>query len=350
MENNVPITSKELLEIHKNDPELKFIWGQIPFGSKGLIVGVAKSGKTTFTENLAISIAIGRKEFFGEKLTQEPKKVLFINLEESSKIRSMRLKKYLKSLTPEEISLFEKNYLSNPNGFPEFMSNDKDWERLEDLINKSDAEFVIIDSLSHLFEGNIENSRDCVKFTKKFRKYVMKSKKTVLIVHHNVKSNNKPLDQESIAGSRVISQEFEYGLGIANIPNGIGGKYFLPIYNKYVDVDNTLAKICDIDDNLWFENVSEENVQNLFKVSSEDGRFNDENGQKILNYLQSQYSQGSIEVNSKSLVEHFVSSNNIMSRQTLFQWLKILKNKGHIEKITHGAYSLNKKKDNNEKE
>jgi hypothetical protein len=46
------------------EPIPKVIWGGIPEGSLGLITGVAKTGKTTFAENLAFSIAVGRKKCF----------------------------------------------------------------------------------------------------------------------------------------------------------------------------------------------------------------------------------------------------------------------------------------------
>ncbi|WP_430399931.1 AAA family ATPase [Flavobacterium sp.] len=353
MDKNNPMSIKDLIDKHKNEPELKFIWGEIPIGSKGLIVGVAKSGKTTFAENLAISIALGKDEFFGEKLLGQPKKVLFVNLEESGRIKNLRVKKQIKNLTDKENLLLGENYLTNPEEFPEFMGSDNDWEKLEDLIKKSDAELIIIDSLSHLLAGKIENSQDCLSFTKKFRKYVMSSNKTVIVIHHNIKSNNKPLDQESIAGSRVITQEFEYGIGFANIPNRNGEKYCLSIYNKYVGIDNTLAKICGIDKELWFEKIGEENVYDLYKENFNDARFNDANGKIIISFFKDKCSQGIKVVSSKDLQDKFASGEEkIMSKQTLYQWLKTLHLSGEIIKVEHGKYkyALNLMEGDNEKE
>lgn len=351
MDKNNPMSIKSMVDKHKNDPELKFVWGEIPLGSKGLIAGVAKTGKTTFAENLAISIAVGRDEFFGEKLLGHPKKVLFVNLEESSRIKSIRITKQLKELSPKENILVESNYLTNPDGFPEFMMSLGDWEKLEDLISKSDAEVIIIDSLSHLLMGKIENSTDCLNFVKKFRRYVMTTNKTVIVIHHNVKSNNKPLDQENIAGSRIISQEFEYAIGFANIPNRNGGKYCISVYNKFVNVDNNLAKLYEIDEDLWFEKIGEENVYDLYKENFNDARFNDSNGKKILSLFKSKYSQGVKVVLTKDLKDEFVTGEHKeMSGQTLFEWLKKLKSEEVIERIANGKYGLKEKEVNDEKE
>ena len=49
----------------ESEPEPTIIWNGIVEGSKGMVVGLSKTGKTTMAENLAISIAVGRKEFLG---------------------------------------------------------------------------------------------------------------------------------------------------------------------------------------------------------------------------------------------------------------------------------------------
>ena len=48
----------DLINRVKTEPEPKIIWNGITEGSKGLIAGVSKTGKTTLAENLAISIAV----------------------------------------------------------------------------------------------------------------------------------------------------------------------------------------------------------------------------------------------------------------------------------------------------
>jgi len=137
----------------KSEPEPNFIWHGIPVGSKGLITGVAKTGKTTLAENLAISLSVGKKEFLGFELDGIPKKVLFINLEESYKLHGRRNAKQISKLTDIERQAFGENYMCAPDGFPEFLITDEDWSMVRDCIIDSKAEVVFIDSLTHMFDG-----------------------------------------------------------------------------------------------------------------------------------------------------------------------------------------------------
>jgi KaiC/GvpD/RAD55 family RecA-like ATPase len=48
----------DLIKRVESEPEPNFLWHGIPEGSKGLIAGVAKTGKTTLAENLAMSLSV----------------------------------------------------------------------------------------------------------------------------------------------------------------------------------------------------------------------------------------------------------------------------------------------------
>jgi KaiC/GvpD/RAD55 family RecA-like ATPase len=75
-------TFAEMREALKTMPKPKYLYRGITEKSFGLIFGPAKSGKSIFCENLAMSIAVGRDNFLGTKLDGKPKKTLFIGLEE----------------------------------------------------------------------------------------------------------------------------------------------------------------------------------------------------------------------------------------------------------------------------
>ncbi|WP_231717760.1 AAA family ATPase [Nonlabens sp. YIK11] len=72
----------EMQEALKTMPKPEFLFRGIKEKSFGIIFGPAKSGKSIFSENLAMSIAVGRKSFLNSKLSGIPKKTLFIGLEE----------------------------------------------------------------------------------------------------------------------------------------------------------------------------------------------------------------------------------------------------------------------------
>ena len=62
-------------EMYRVMPPKQMLWSGVKEKSFGLVFGPSKSGKTIFSENLAISIAIGRKDYLGYSLEGIPKKV-----------------------------------------------------------------------------------------------------------------------------------------------------------------------------------------------------------------------------------------------------------------------------------
>lgn len=329
----------DLINRVKNEPEQKIIWNGIIEGSKGIIAGVGKTGKTTLAENLAISIVIGKKEFFGYPLSGIPQKVLFLNLEESYRLRSRRNLKQIENLSKNEIKLFSENYISTPEGFPEFIITENDWLCVREYIMDSEADIIFIDSLTHMFKGQIESSEACTSFLKNFRKYISSLKKTVIVVHHNTKGNDKPIDMDSIAGSRVITQEFEYAIGLGNIPKRTGGNYMCMIYNKYIEKNDTEANLYKINQFNWVENIGIANKYDLYTETKNDNRIRTENKDLLFSYIKSQYSKDSQPILTGDLKKEFVeNSTQIMSKYTLHKNLNKLIDDGLIEMKGHGNY------------
>ena len=321
------------------EPEPKILWNGIPEGSKGLVVGVSKTGKTTLAENLAFSLAVGRKDFFGKPLSGEPEKVLFINLEESYRVRSRRNAKQILELTDSEKEYFNENYISTPEDFPEFFESNEDWQYAKDYIEASEANIVFIDSLSHMFKGQIEATEPSVLFVKKFREYIATGNKTIIVVHHNTKGNDKPIEQDSIAGSRIIAQEFEYAIGLGNIPTEQGGSYMCTLFNKYVENDSTLATLYKVSPNNWVQNLTTTNKFELYKDAKFDYRTSTSNKDSIYDYIVSQSSQDSSIVETAELKKHFVDSSR-MSKETFHKNINQLVTQNRLFKPQKGQYQL----------
>lgn len=332
----------DLINLVKQEPEPKFLWNGIPEGSTGLITGAGKTGKTTFAENLAISLCVGKKEFFGFPMDGIPRKSLFINLEESYTLRSRRNSRQIAELSASELNLFASNYLSTPPDFPQYLNSDYDWELMRNYIIASQAEVVFIDSLGHMCIGEIEKSSVAQNFTKTFKEYIGNLNKTVIVVHHMTKGNDKPIDQNSIAGSRFITQEFDYAYGLAHVPRAIGGSYVCLLYNKHIEKDDTTSYLYKMSNNGWVEYLSTENKYNLYKDSRNDGRTNSTNNDLIYKYVINQASQGSQTITSKEFMEEFVA-NNTMSKDTLYKKIGHQIEGGLIERKegNEGVYQIN---------
>lgn len=330
----------DLINLVREEPEPKFLWKGIPEGSTGLITGVAKTGKTTFAENLAISISVGKNEFFGFEIDGGPRKVLFVNLEESYRIRSRRNQKQISRLNQKELDLFSKNFISTPVDFPEFINTEEDWNTLRDYIIASEAEVVFIDSLTHMFLGKIEDSTPSRKFIENFSEKLSVLNKTIIIVHHNTKGNEKPIDQDSVAGSRVILQFFQYAWGLANIPTAQGGNYLCMLNNKFIEKEDTKALLYKMSTDGWIEYIKTENKFNLYQNHRKDRRVDTTNKDLIHDYLLNQYSQGSQTITATALDKEFVS-NGTMSKDTLYKKIAVFEDEGSMKRLKKGIYSIN---------
>lgn len=336
----------QINEVRK-EPDPKLLWGGIPEGAVGLISGVAKTGKTTFAENLAISLAVGKKSFFGSEMDGEPRKVLFVNLEESYRIRCRRNDKQINRLSKDEFKLYCNNYITIPKDFPEFLNTDEDWNYLSKYIEAVDPDVIFMDSLSHMCIGEIEKSHVAQKFIQTFKKYVGSFEKTVIVVHHNVKGNEKPIDQNSIAGSRFITQTFQFAYGFANIPTG--GNYMCVLNNKFIGYDTSKATLYSISNDGWLEVLEDRNKFRLYgKPQKIDGRRDSTNPDMIYKFIKyrssqgSQTSQGNVSTTASDLMSKFVnSSTSTMSKDTLYKSLNKLELDGMILKVSKGEYKIN---------
>lgn len=333
----------DLIRRVEKEPEPKYVWMGIPEGSVGIITGVSKTGKTTFTENLAICLAVSRPSFFGYALDTTPRRVLFINLEEDYKVRSLRRIKQLKSLNAEELELYKKNFFSTPEDFPEYINTEEEWEILSEYIGDCNPEVVIIDSLTHLFKGSIEKSSECRDFIQKFSRFVRRPSLTVIIIHHNTKGNLKPIDQDCVAGSRVITAYFQFSFGLANIPSRNGGNYACMLNNKFIPKDDTTAYRYRISQDGWVELIDEVNKYDLYDEREQkvDYRFDSANAERILSYIEDKGNKGNKGIATGELKKEFIDSR-MMSLPTLHNSLTKLIDQKKIIKKGRGEYFLPK--------
>jgi RecA-family ATPase len=205
----------EVTNLYENAPKLNFIWGGIKEKSVGLIFGPSKSGKTTFCENMAMSIASGKKEFMGNQLDGIPKKVLFVGLEEFYLNRAERNLKQFNALDDDdERALINKNFMYQSTSFPRQIKSPDEWNELELLITESSSEIVFIDSITRLNSGKLEDSRDAEKLIQNLRNLSQDLGVTIICVHHTPKLYDNEITLDSIKGSSVFAQESDFAIAI----------------------------------------------------------------------------------------------------------------------------------------
>ncbi len=319
----------QMIRMVDNEPKRRMIYSGIKEKSFGIVFGSSKSGKSTYAENLAFSIAAGFDSYLGKPIDIDNRTVLIFGLEEHYSPRTERNKKQLEALTPA----LDADWLSNihvmTDAMPRYIDSEEDWSILNDVIKSVSPGLVIIDSLTHLYTGGIEDSEIAKKLMKHLRELCEQTGTTIIGIHHTHKLYDKGLSLHTIAGSRIIAQETDFMIGLNRTSNGC--HYIKDVAFRYIQADSEKVTTFSIDQNAWIQSLGETTEDRI--LSALDGRFDDGNRGLIMEYFE----DNDGEVTAGTLISEFVT-DNIMSRQTLFTSLRMLVNDNHLSRISKGVY------------
>lgn len=302
------LTFLELQEKFKNEPLPVFLWGIIKMYSFGLVFGPSKSGKTIFCELLALAFAVGKKNFFGIPLDGIPRVTLFISLEEYWTERVNRNLKQYSSLSDSEKKLYEKNYRYQPTKFLGNIKNKSDWEVLKKLMEESKAEIVIIDSITRMNHGNIEDSRIAQEIMQNLRNLCYELRITLICIHHTPKMEGKFITMDSIKGSAVFAQECDFAIGINRTPNKT--HYQKNVIARYSPVDDDKGREFKVDENVCVEFIRTANEAVFFQQN--DKRKNEAVRNSIVYFFDENSCK---EFSTKETIKELTKKLNIQERQ-----------------------------------
>lgn len=332
------LTLLEFFEQVKQRPKPQCVWGGIVNKSFGFIFGPSKSGKTIFCENLAMSLAIGRKEFFGKEINTEPQKVLIVGLEEFWANRGDRNLQQFSSLNVEEQELLAENLMVQNIDFQKYVVSEEDWNQLRELIRESKAQTVIIDSLTRLNHSVIEDSKVAQDITERLRSIKDELDINLFVIHHSTKNQKNGINMDSMAGSRVFSQEADFAIAIAKVESckGIKQRYLKQVFYRYADDNFDTVSTFDIDpDTIWLRYSGEAKEADI--IIGKDYRTFTENPELIQKYFQEHPAQT---FSKKELIAEFVKSDT-MGDRTLDNHLKVLTENKFILRGKRGRYKFN---------
>lgn len=318
-----------------NEPALKMVYSGIKENSLGFVFGPSKSAKTTFCENLGLSIASGQESYLGLPINIENKKVLFLSLEEFYKSRTERNKKQCNPLVEKLGDKWIENYIVANENFLRYVVSNEDWEKLEKTIEDNKPGIVFIDSLSRLYEGNIEDSKLAKELTKRLRELCNKMQTTIVIIHHTPKLNNSPLTIHSLAGSRILGQEGDFFIGFNKTIDGT--RYLKEVSFRYAPENHESVKVFEIDQFQWLRIVKEEDEAVL--LSEFDGRRNNENYLVVSSFVSEIAREGGKEIKAAEFNRAFLDSK-IMAKPTLYDCISKLIAAKRLTKLEHGVYSI----------
>ncbi|WP_073360616.1 AAA family ATPase [Flavobacterium fontis] len=238
-------------EMYRSMPEKTMLWNGVVEKSFGLVFGPAKSGKTIFCENLAISIAIGRDNYFGYALDGNPKKVLFIGLEETFQNRINRNISQFEILSEQEQALMDENYDVQEIEFPKFIVKKDDWNILYDTISNSGAEVVFIDSITRMNHGKLEDGKTAEEIMSRLRDLSNELNITLFAIHHTPKLHGNAITMDSIKGSSIFAQESDFAIGISRTEKK--HRYMKNVFFRYANDDDEFVKEFEINHNAWLD-------------------------------------------------------------------------------------------------
>ena len=328
------VSLRQLMQRAKNEPETPFIWSGIKENSFGFIFGPSKSGKTTICENLAMSMVAGITEFMGHSISPGNYKVLFISLEEYWKPRTDRNTKQIQHLVDcVGNDNWVDNYLAIDETVPRQIASDEEWQLLEKLIKNNKANFVIIDSLSRLYEGGIEDSGLAKKVALRLRELCNKLKITLIVIHHTPKQIGRPITIDSLAGSRMLAQEADFMIGVGRSPEG--KRYVKDVAFRYKAEDSENVMTFDIDMNQFA--IQGIQLPEVVLLKETDGREDDTNPDAVLEFIQEKSKSEKGECYISELKENFVTGK-LMANATLFNSLTKLQKAEKITKQGKGIY------------
>jgi adenosyl cobinamide kinase/adenosyl cobinamide phosphate guanylyltransferase len=274
------MTFAEMRELYKTAPKPDFLYRGIKTGSFGMIFGPAKSGKSIFCENLAMHFAAGRKDYLGSELSGSPKKTLFISLEEYWTERLNRNLNQIKSYTDDEQGLLHENYLYQSISFPSHITNNDQWNDIGELIKSSKAELVIIDSVTRLNTGKLEDGANAQTITKTLRDITHETGVTLICIHHTHKLRNQALTLDCMKGSSTFAQEVDFAIGIARTSKG--HRYFKDIAYRYAQDDDLTAHEFEISSDCYINKIGECDEDDI--LARTDGRTTNSK-QKVLDHF-----------------------------------------------------------------
>lgn len=326
----------ELINIVETEPEVKKLWGGVEEVSFGYIFGPSKAGKTIFSENLAISLALGRETFFEKPLIGKSKKVMIAAMEEDYRNRSRRLAKQISNFTDAEKQTLNDNISYAGKRFPRFLSTKEDWNDFESCVLKIQPEVLVIDSFTRIMDSDITNREECKKVLKRLRYFAYENNICVILIHHSTKNQGKPLSMDSMAGSSILSQEADFSIGI-NVNDMTKSRYVKEVFYRYEEASEKVISFKIDNETNWLEAIEETFETSMITYETQSLT----NYDLVLGFLKNKSDKTvneSFEINKKDFLNHFVETNTMPERTLEYNIHKAVKNNILVKKGVKGNY------------
>ena len=200
------VSATELLSMQEDS--IPYLWGNIiPQQGVAVLSGSSDIGKSAFLRYFSMSVAAKKTEFLEQKLTVRHGKVIYFSTEDGKSATNFLLKKQMENELKKE-DLIGLNYIFN---------YDKPYNAIEQQLQESKTDLVIIDSFSDVFDGNTNDIIHVRKFMNKYARLTEEYDCAIIFLHHNGKrTENLPASKNNLIGSQGIEGKARVVLELRN--------------------------------------------------------------------------------------------------------------------------------------
>lgn len=198
--------------------QLEWVWdGFLVKEGFMLLTGAPKVGKTQFSLDFGISSVLGQQ--FLDRACTPGLKLAFLSLEMSAPELKLFMQQQSSSLTKEELALLEEKFLMIPVGEPYYLSEKKEQDDLEEMINDLHLDGIIIDSLGACVKGELTSEKEAKSVMDWNDRVRRRHNCFTWFIHHHRKAsgdNKKPNKLDDIYGSYIFSARVTTALTLWN--------------------------------------------------------------------------------------------------------------------------------------
>lgn len=221
----IDLTPYGLLDLLKTEVHLEWVMeGLLHKEGYLLITGPSGIGKTQFTLDAAMHLALGRN-YLG-RTVDKPHKIGFFSLEMGLTDLKYFVEFQSQAYSPEERAILQENLIMFPVGEPLYLNSPTERKRIEQLVEEHSFDGVIFDSLGSVTEESLSNEEDIKRLMGWNDRLRKKKGIFTWFIHHHRKAtgdNKKPNKLADVYGSQYITARATTVLCLWNlgIPNAL---------------------------------------------------------------------------------------------------------------------------------
>lgn len=230
-------------------PEVQCLWQ--PFFQQigmGAVIGSSDGGKSAFCRQLAISIALGQKQFLGFSLKSAFGRAIFVSSEDDAQATNMILKKQIRAFSAKTEAMKNLRFLFNTQNLI---------ETLDQELLKSPADLVVLDAFGDIFTGKEMNSISQIRnYLNAFSQLAQRHKCFFLFIHHVGKRTDalEPSKHNAI-GSQAFEAKMRVVLELRTTEADLQAKNLYVTKGNYLpsSVKKAVYQLAFDEDTLTFE-------------------------------------------------------------------------------------------------